>query len=144
MTTEGQNTKLLKLVEHLKKCLMPLFIEFNVDFAYLSGSWVKDHQHLESDIDIFVSSSYSKEQKGDEFLKQFADFSAKADIACKLDNLEITFLERVPLHVQFQAISDGIVIFERSEEIRLSFIENLMKYYYDHKIWFRNYLDQAV
>jgi len=144
MTISNQEEDLSKLVESLKNNLSPLFKEYNVSFAYFSGSWVRGQQGALSDIDIFVSFPSLDTISPKEIVILFSDFSRKASQVTKQDNLEITILERTPLHVQFQAIKDGILLYEETKSVRINFIENLLKYYYDHKIWFQNYLSQSV
>ncbi|MCE7740394.1 MAG: nucleotidyltransferase domain-containing protein [Candidatus Heimdallarchaeota archaeon] len=144
MTISNQEEALSKLVESLKNNLSPLFKDYNVSFAYFSGSWVRGQQGVLSDIDIFVSFPSLDTISPKEIVILFSDFSRKASEVTKQDNLEITILERTPLHVQFQAIKDGILLYEETKNVRIKFIENLLKYYYDHKIWFQNYLSQAV
>ncbi len=128
----------------MKDKLSQLFKDYKVSYAYFSGSWVKGHQSVLSDVDIFISLPSLNTKSPIELLILLSDFSRKSSEVTKLDNLEITILERVPLHVQFQAIKDGILLYEESNDIRTKFLENLLKYYYDHNIWYQNYLNQAV
>ncbi|TET76814.1 MAG: nucleotidyltransferase domain-containing protein [Candidatus Heimdallarchaeota archaeon] len=141
--TKQDNANLSELMDKLKECLNPILINFGIKFAYLSGSWVKGHQHSESDIDIFISYPLFEKDRG-EFLEKFLDLSTKVELSCKIRGIEFIVLEKVPLHVQFRAVKDGILIYESSEDVHVNYLENLMKYYYDHKIWFEKYLNQAV
>ena len=144
MTKSNQEEVFSKLVETLKNKLLPLFKDYKVSFAYFSGSWVRGQQSVLSDVDIFVSLPTLDTISPKETVILLSDFSRKANVATKQDNLEITIFERVPLHVQFQAIKDGILLYEETKDARIKFLENLLKYYYDHKIWYNNYLSQAV
>ncbi len=144
MTISNRKEVLSKLVESLKNNLSPLLKEYNASFAYFSGSWVRGQQSALSDIDIFVSLPSLSTISPKETLILLSDFSRKASEVTKQDKLEITILERVPLHVQFQAIKDGILLYEKTKDVRTNFLENLLKYYYDHKIWLQNYLSQTV
>jgi predicted nucleotidyltransferase len=127
MTISNQEETLAKLVETLRNKLSPLFKDYKVSFAYFSGSWVRGQQSVLSDIDIFVSLPSFNTISPKETVILLSDFSRKASVATKQDNLEITILERVPLHVQFQAIKDGILLYEEYKEVRLNFLENLLK-----------------
>ncbi|MBY9000342.1 MAG: nucleotidyltransferase domain-containing protein [Candidatus Heimdallarchaeota archaeon] len=144
MITSNQEENLTHLVESFKMELSPLFKKYNVSFAYFGGSWVRGKQSAFSDMDIFVSLPSLVTLSSEEIFVLLSDFSRKACEITKQDTLEITVLERIPLHVQFQAIKDGILLYEENKDIRINFIENLLKYYYDHKIWYHNYLSQAV
>ncbi|MHA1200868.1 MAG: nucleotidyltransferase domain-containing protein [Candidatus Heimdallarchaeaceae archaeon] len=141
--TKLDEVSLSELVDKLKKCLKSIFIDYDISFAYLSGSWVKGHQHSESDIDIFISYPLFEKNR-QEFLEKFLDLSTEVEFACEIQRIEVSVLEKVPLHVQFRAIREGLLIYESSEDIHTNYLENLMKYYYDHKIWFEKYLNQAV
>lgn len=141
--TKQDEVNLSELVDKLKACLNPIFVKYDISFAYLSGSWVKGHQHSQSDIDIFISFPLFEKNR-EEFLEKFLDLSTEVELKCKIQGIEIGVLEKVPLHVQFRAIKDGVLIFESSKGIHKNYLENLMKYYYDHKIWFEKYLSQAV
>ena len=127
MTISNQEEALSKLVESLKNNLSPLFKDYNVSFAYFSGSWVRGQQGALSDIDIIVSFPSLDTLSPKEIVILFSDFSRKASEVTKQDNLEITILERTPLHVQFQAIKDGILLYEETKDDRINLIENLLK-----------------
>ena len=144
MTKATHEERLSELISILKSKLSAHFKEHRVAFTYLSGSWVKGHQSALSDLDIFISLPHLSTTSPKEIIDILSDLSRKASEVTELDNLEITILEKVPLHVQFEAIKDGILLYEESNDVRANFIENLLKYYYDHKIWYQNYLKLAV
>ncbi len=144
MTNSNHKEVLSELISNLKVQLSPLFKDFKVSFAYLSGSWIKGHQSVLSDVDIFVSLPYLKATLPREIINLMSDFSKKSSEDTMLNNIEINVLERVPLHVQFETIKDGILLYEESNDKRATFIENLLKYYYDHKKWYQSYLNLAV
>jgi len=133
-----------QLVSILKGKLPPVFQEFNVQFAYLGGSWARHQNAPWSDIDIFASWQGCESTTPKEFLARWTQLNVEAVAATNFDAIEITFLERVPLHVQFNVISEGILLFEVSEDIRTRFIEHLLQEYPDHMIWFNNFLHQAM
>jgi len=144
MPIPNQKDILSKLVSSLKNQLSKTFQDFDVSFAYLSGSWVKGQQSSLSDIDIFVSYPQCNQTNPEDFLHWLTDINRISSELMKSDILEISVLERTPLHVQFQAISEGILIFEQTKKIRINYVENLLKLYYDHRIWYQKYLQQAV
>ncbi|MHA1974035.1 MAG: nucleotidyltransferase domain-containing protein [Candidatus Hodarchaeales archaeon] len=121
-----------------------LFKENNVSFAYLGGSYAINRQTPMSDLDIFVSWPQYHNTSKKELLEFWRQLNFKASKATKIENLEVNILEDLPLHVQFQAISKGILIFEASKDERTDFIESLLREYYDHMIWYRNFLEQAL
>ena len=70
-------------------------------------------------------------------------FHITATDLTKFEELEISILEILPLHVQFNAIQNGILLFETNPEITSSFIEKLLPLYYDHKIWYEALIAQS-
>jgi predicted nucleotidyltransferase len=144
MTRKTHEERLSELVSILKNKLSTLFREHKVSFTYLGGSWVKGHLSVLSDIDIFISLPHLNTTSPKEIIDIVSDLSKKTSEVTMLDNVEIIILEKVPLHVQFEAIKEGILLYEESNDKRAKFIENLLKYYYDHKIWYQNYLKLAV
>jgi len=132
--------ELAKLLTHK---LGTLFEEKRVDFAYLGGSWVNNQHHWWSDIDIFISVPHFLQLSPDDQLKFQTTFHLKATDVTKFEEIEISILEILPLHVQFNAIQNGILLFETNPEITSSFIEKLLPLYYDHKIWYESLIAQS-
>lgn len=67
----------------------------------------------------------------------------KATELTKFEEFEVIVLETIPLHVQFNAITNGILIYEKNPEVSSYFIEKLLPLYYDHMIWYKGLLDQS-
>ncbi len=139
-----QPISLEQLLSRLKEKLPKVFQKFNVRFAYLGGSWVRHQNASWSDIDIFASWPESQSTGPKDYLSKWTQLNVDAATVTKLDAIEITFLERVPLHVQFNVIAEGILLYEISEEIRTRFIEHLLQEYPDHMIWYKSFLYQAM
>jgi predicted nucleotidyltransferase len=127
------------LLHHLKN----LFEENKVDFAYLGGSWAKNKQNWWSDIDIFISIPNFLQLTSKIQLDFLTQFHVKATDLTKFEEFEILVLETLPLHVQFNAITNGILIFEKNPEVSSYFIEKLLPLYYDHMIWYKRLIDQS-
>lgn len=124
---------------HLKK----FFEKSKVDFAYLGGSWSMDRNNWWSDIDIFVSipDFSSMDVKGQaELTKQL---HIKISNILKHDKVDISILENIPLHIQFEVIQDGLVIYEKNDKTRKRFIEKLLPKYWDHMIWYKKLISQS-
>ena len=132
-----------EMAKFLVQKLKYLFEENNVDFAYLGGSWAKGIHNWWSDIDIFISvprilQLYSKNQ-----LEFLTHLHVKATNLTTFEEIEVLVLEILPLHIQFNAIADGVLIYEKDPEINTSFIEKLLPLYYDHMIWYKKLLNQS-
>ncbi len=132
------------LLNKLKRDLNSLFHEFDIKFAYLGGSWARNQQHWWSDIDIFVSFPKYEDTTSKGKLTLWTELNVKAWEMTKLETLEIIILEYLPLYIQFRVISQGLIIYEKSEVYRTQFIERLLNEYYDYIIWYKNYLNQSL
>ena len=137
-------SSLVDLLKRVETPLVPIFKEFNVSFAYLAGSWIRERHGKLSDIDIFVSWPDYLTATPETKLKVWNELSRKASEITKLDQIEITIMEELPLQIQFQVISEGKVLYQRSEEERMDFIETILNQYYDYIIWYQSYLNQAM
>ncbi len=127
----------------LSQKLSGLFKEKKVDFACLGGSWARNQNFWWSDIDIFVSIPEFLMFNPKEQLHLLTDMSVRATELTEFEEIEVIMLESVPLHVQFNGISDSLVIYERDTSVRSKFIEKLLPLYYDHMIWYKNMLNQS-
>ena len=72
------------------------------------------------------------------------DLNIRAFLLTNLEKLEIRVLEKQSIHTQFWIIKKGVLIYERSIDERIQFIERLLPIYYDHIIWFKNYFAQSL
>jgi predicted nucleotidyltransferase len=131
------------MADLLLRLLKSLFEENNVDFAYLGGSWAKNKQNWWSDIDIFISIPNFLQLASKIQLDLLTQFHIKATELTKFEEFEIIVLETLPLHVQFNAITNGILIYEKNSDVSSYYIEKLLPLYYDHMIWYERLLDQS-
>ena len=69
--------------------------------------------------------------------------SIKIEELTKFQEIEVSVLEMSPLHVQFNVIRDGILLYEKAEGVKANFLEGLLPRYYDHIIWYRNVLKKS-
>ena len=132
-----------EMADLLLQQLKSLFEEYTVDFAYLGGSWAKNKQNWWSDIDIFISIPNFLQLTSKIQLDILTQFHVKATDLTKFEEFEIIVLEALPLHVQFSAITNGILIYEKNPEVCSSYLEKLLPLYYDHMIWYKRLIDQS-
>lgn len=114
----------------------------DVDVALVFGSRVSGLVHPKSDIDIGIVffKNKKKQQKPvevygclyEEFCKKF-----------QAKNIDIVYLEDAPLSLQFQAINDGIVLYEKSSSSFADYKEKVMKKYFDFK-FIEDIFNQAI
>ena len=132
-----------EMAKFLVQKLKYLFEEYDVDFAYLGGSWAKDIHNRWSDIDIFISVPRFPQLSSKTQLEFLTHLHVKATDLTTFEEIEVLVLEILPLHIQFNAIADGVLIYEKDPEINTSFIEKLLPLYYDHMIWYKKLLNQS-
>lgn len=136
--------RLEELLSSVQEKVVPLFHRYSIAFAYLAGSWAREKQQWWSDIDVFVSWPQYQFVTPKERLDLIVGLNVEASEITHLDAIEIRILEKQALHVQFRIIKEGILLYERSTRERIQFIEKLLGTYYDHDIWYRNYLAQSL
>ena len=132
-----------KMALFLKRKLTPLFEEFEVDFSYLGGSWTQDVNNWWSDIDIFISLPDFYQLNSKIKLQLLTKLCKKATDLTKYDEIQISVLETLPLHVQFSIISYGVLLYENIPDIHSNFIEKLLPLYYDHMVWYNRLINQS-
>ncbi|HMF32984.1 MAG TPA: nucleotidyltransferase domain-containing protein [Candidatus Lokiarchaeia archaeon] len=133
-----------ELLQSLREKLPPIFQKFGVEFAYLGGSWARHEQQWWSDVDLFVSWPSFSEFAPKEILKKWIQINVEASDAIGIEPIEISFLEKIPPHVQYRVIKEGILIYERTHDLRINFVEKLLSTCYDYMIWYQSYLNQAM
>lgn len=133
-----------ELINKLMSIEHSVFNKYSIDFMYLSGSWATETNNWWSDIDIFISKPDFVQLSSKEKLNFLVEINDKLTQLTNFKNFQVSILQVLPLHVQFSAINDGIVIFESSLLNRLNFIENLLNQYYDHKIWYERMLNESL
>jgi len=132
------------LVATLKSKLIPIFEKYNCQFVYLGGSWAKGQANWWRDIDVFVSIPGINKIDKKKIFDMLVSLNTEAERVTVNSTIEIRIIETLPIHVQFQIIAEGIVLYEKSEEVRLDYKERIMKLYYDHIIWYENMLDLSL
>ena len=132
------------LVVTLKSKLIPIFEKYNCQFVYLAGSWAKRQVTRWSDIDVFVSIPGVNKIDNKQIFDMLVSLNTEAERVTGDSTIEIRIIETLPIHVQFQVIAEGIVLYDKSEKARLDYKERIMKLYYDHIIWYEKMLDLSL
>ena len=100
-----------------------------VAFAYLFGSRAKGYADERSDWDISVYFSEPPENFG-----IWTSFELEAELSRTVNaNVQVIVLnKKLPSPVfGFQIISEGIVLIERDENLRMEFENKVLRHYYD-------------
>ncbi|MEW6456672.1 MAG: nucleotidyltransferase domain-containing protein [Acidobacteriota bacterium] len=97
--------------------------------VYLFGSSTHGIKHRESDLDIGIlfENNRLSENKLEIYNKLYSIFS---DIF-PAKEIDIVFLNDAPLSLQFDAIRNGKILYERDRNIRLNYEEKIILEYID-------------
>ena len=133
-----------EMAKILKEKLTPLFESRAIRLAFLGGSWATDSQNWWSDIDLFLSFPKFLQLNPREKLTVLTELHLQSSALTGFDEIEIKILESLPLHVQFNAISKGILLYEDEEGRKAEFVEKLLPRYYDHMIWYKRMIEQSI
>lgn len=118
-----------------------IFKELDLNFSYLGGSLAKGRFNWWSDIDIFICKKNLSDLSSKEKYRILLKLNSKLSSELNFDNIQIIFFNNLPLHIQFNVIKDGILLFESEKTDRLRYIENILNKYYDHIIWYNNMIN---
>ncbi len=133
--------KKLELDDKLKELSPCLADTPEVSAVFLFGSYGTEQQTDLSDIDFAV---LFNTKTG---LKEEAALLAKLSEMLETDRVDLVNLNKAPLHLQFRAISEGVIIFERDYITTCDYIENVMGLYQDYAIdlyFFNKEYDEAL
>lgn len=100
----------------------------NIAAVYLFGSFGTEYENKFSDIDlgiIFMPGVLMG-------LQDELDLEARLSLYLKTDNIDLVNLNKAPLYLRFQAITDGKLIYEKDYIATSNFIENTYRYYFDY------------
>lgn len=115
------------LRENLRKALKKL----NISLVYLFGSSVTGTQRKDSDIDIGIV--FEKPNYLHNPLRIYEEIYA---LFCKVfpkREVDIVFLDRAPLTLQFEVVTSGKVIYSVSKNFVYSYKEKVIKEFVDFK-----------
>lgn len=121
-------TELLKLDQKIKN--IPVFFSGipEVLVGFLFGSYGTENQTALSDIDFAVL--FNKKLG----LQEEAAFLAKLSEFLGTDRVDLVNLNKAPLNLQFRAVSEGDIIYERDYITTCDFIEKITDLYQDYAI----------
>ncbi|MDO9399078.1 MAG: nucleotidyltransferase domain-containing protein [bacterium] len=113
------------------------FKELGIQTIYLFGSQVQGHIHALSDFDIGVVFNKPEKYKNNTMKPYLKLYDIFTDVLpkdylrqrCKIreHELDIVFLQFVPISLQFEVIKNGKVLYEKLEESRLNYNEEIIK-----------------
>ncbi len=134
-------SELLNLDQKIKK-LSDFFADYSeVLTVFLFGSYGTENQTILSDIDFAVY--FNKEISVPEEL----DFSVKLSDILQTDRVDLLNLNRAPLLLQFRAVSQGKIIYEKDYITTCDYIEKVVGLYQDYAIdlhYFYKDYDEAL
>ena len=114
-----------------KKDTRKILKKLNVSLIYLFGSSIIGTERAESDIDLGVVFEKPEGIKNTMILFEELYQSLSQDFPDR--DLDIVFLDFVPLTLQFEVVTTGKVIYRVSREFEYDYKEKIIKEYIDFK-----------
>jgi len=134
-------TELLNVDKELQK--LPAFFASipEVMTVFLFGSYGTENQTALSDIDfaVYFNKTY--------YLAEEMTFLSKLSDVLKTDRVDMVNLNKAPLNIQFKAVSEGKIIYERDYITTCDYVEKVIGLYQDYAIDLENFYreyDQAL
>jgi len=120
---------------NFKKIKEVLSQDSNIAVVYILGSYSRGEPHPGSDIDIGIVF------KNPSVLKKYLKTHVKyylllADYTENIQNrreLDLVFLQKAPLSLQFEAVSEGKILYEASPKYEVEYKENVVNRYLDYQ-----------
>lgn len=112
------------------------FKKLGVDAIYLFGSYAQGLTTPISDIDVGVVFSHPEKYKGNTMPTYFDLYDIFTNIFPKIKQVDIVFLQLVPLKLQYEAAIKGKALYESSPAKRFSYQEEVIKKYADLRYFY--------
>jgi len=107
--------------------------EFGIRDVYLFGSTVEGFAHPGSDIDIGIICS--KGLPGKNRMKLYGDIYSAFNGVFHLEKLDLVFIDELPLHIRFKAVTKGELLYTADLEASLNYKEYVINMYRDWKFF---------
>lgn len=122
------------------------FKKIGVETVYLFGSQAKDQTHALSDFDFGVILNKPEKYANDPLNTYSQLYSILVDILPKAylrkrfqmraHEFDLVFLQFAPIDLQFEAMQNSKILYEKNQEKRLDYEENILKKYADLKYFY--------
>lgn len=113
-----------------------------IGLVIVFGSKVAGISHGKSDIDIgvvFLDGKKRTEKPVEVYGSLHEEFSKKF----KNENIDVVYLQEAPLSLQYKAIKEGVVLYQKSPTILADYKEGVLKKYFDFK-FFEDIFHKAI
>jgi uncharacterized protein len=124
-------------LNRLKSNLPAIFRKHSVAVAYLFGSHAEGVEDALSDLDLAVL--YSKPPENRDWLERWQGLVDEIEPLISPTKLDLVFLQRAPILLQWQAISKGKVLYSADERFRLDFEEQVIGEWLDFSEWLKEF-----
>ena len=120
-----------------------IFEELGVETVYLFGSAAQAKMGPLSDIDIgviFTNPEKYKNNTMEPYLKLYDIFTdvlpkkyLQKRFQMKAHEFDLVFLQFAPVNLQFNAVHNSVILYEKDKEKRMNYQEDVLKRYLDFK-----------
>lgn len=125
----------------LKSSLPDICREHGVAVCYLFGSSAQGCDDQLSDVDIAV---VFFDEPGDDWLELWLRLSEKMEQVVAPRQLDLVLLQRAPLLLKWQVISQGEVLYCADEMFRIAFEKRVIGEWLDFSEWLKRFHDEMV
>jgi predicted nucleotidyltransferase len=120
------------MLKFSRKLLKEIAKKYQIADIHVFGSQVAGHRHPGSDFDIAVR--FEKElPEASKRGKIYGDLFSELTSCFKKDNLDLVFLDEIPLHFQFKITTEGELMYSKDIRDSFNFKEKIINYYRDYK-----------
>ncbi len=129
--------------EALKQKFAPVFKDEGCDFVLLGGSLAAGTAGWWSDIDVFM---HFPLVEGDDIkANRLMRLAPVLMSLARTDRVDLHDIDTVPVHVQYNVVRGGIVLFEVDDgTARADFVEKMLRQYYEIGPWYESIINERL
>lgn len=131
-----------QIIKIIEDNLSTIISDYDPNFIILYGSVATETAKWWSDIDIVADIPPDVIDQNDRDVR--VALSVYLDALLDTDKVHVSTWDKLPPHVKFDIIKSGIPIFIKDKEKYRDMIEYTLKVYWDHRIWYDRFLDEAL
>lgn len=113
-----------------------LKMDHNILLVYLFGSYVEGYANENSDVDFAV---LFRNNIG---LWTEMELQSHLSDVISFEKVDVVNLNKVPLKLQFEAISKGVLIYEANSDATEDYIERVLHLYHDREIRYKMFFEE--
>ena len=126
------------MINFSKVALEKIAKKYDLADVYLFGSRISGFSRKDSDLDIAVR--FNDGLPGvEKRAKLYGDIFSDLSVCFAEMEVDLVFIDEVPLHLQFKVINSGQLIYANNTEDAMNFQEKTANYYNDYRYFIDEY-----